>query len=95
MTIDIDQIKREVGDKLSRLIPHSYSYNTMLNTIDYLAARGYLVGVADGSVLVPKCLLESWVDYSCLSDYYSDARYPNLVDDTRKLIAATPKLETK
>ena len=45
MTIDIDQIKREVGDKLSRLIPHSYSYNTMLNTIDYLASRGYLGGV--------------------------------------------------
>ena len=43
--IDIEQIKREVGHKLSGLIPHSYSDNTMLNTIDYLHSRGYLGGV--------------------------------------------------
>lgn len=39
---EIEKLKREVGDKLSALIPNSYSDNTMLNTIDYLAAQGYL-----------------------------------------------------
>lgn len=45
--MDIDQIKREVGDKLSKLIPNSYSDNTMLNTIDYLHSLGYLGGVPE------------------------------------------------
>lgn len=76
MTIDIDQIKREVGDKLSRLIPHSYSYNTMLNTIDYLNSRGYLGGAPEWQLIetAPRTgetimIFDSYSDYKGIDGY--------------------------
>ncbi len=40
---EVEALKDELRNQLSRLIPHSYSDNTMLNTIDYLTANGYKI----------------------------------------------------
>lgn len=50
--------------------------------------------VPDGYVLTPKELLESWIDYSYMPDYVADETYPDLRENTRKLIAATPQVNT-
>lgn len=48
--VDIEALKRECAEKLSALIPNSYSDATMLNIIDYLHAKGYLRNVPEGMV---------------------------------------------
>lgn len=93
--MDIEQIKREVGHKLSGLIPHSYSDNTMLNTIDYLHSRGYLGGVPDGYVCVPKDPTEhmkncGWAAFQTFTRT-GRAEY----EIYKAMIAAAPKGETK
>ena len=91
---DIEQIKREVGDKLSKLIPHSYSDNTMLNTIDYLHSRGYLGWVPDGYVLVPKEPTENMRHAGMMA--FIEAKYAEGMTDAYKvMISAVPKGETK
>ena len=42
--LDIEAVKSLCGDTLCKIIPHSYSDNTMLNTVDWLHQEGYLKG---------------------------------------------------
>jgi len=42
-SVDVEGLKDELRKQLSQLIPHSYSDNTMLHTIDYLTASGYKI----------------------------------------------------
>jgi hypothetical protein len=51
-------------------------------------AHADLTKLMEDYVVVPKDLLESWIDYSCLREDIADRDYPNLRNDTQAMIIA-------
>lgn len=41
--LDVDGLKKKIGSDLSYRIRHSYSDNTMLNTVDYISQNYHLI----------------------------------------------------
>lgn len=54
----LDDIKRQVIDKLCETREFAISYSDIHDAIDYLHSRGYFDGVPDGYVAVPKCTVD-------------------------------------
>ena len=90
MTVDIEQIKREVHEELG------YPEHPISRVIDHLHSRGYLGGVPGGYVLVPKepTLTMLQAGQFAWFDIKKDAldRFP---ETYKAMIAAAPKGETK
>lgn len=41
--VDVEALKSKIGSELSYTIPHSYSDNTMLNTVQYISKNYHLI----------------------------------------------------
>lgn len=90
---NIEQIKREVHEELG------YPEHPISRVIDYLASRGYLGGVADGYVCVPKEAVD--IILNCIelnmSNYDEDdvCELNDAVIECATLIVSAQKGETK
>lgn len=88
---DIEQIKREVHEELG------YPEHPISRVIDYLHSRGYLGGVPDGYVLVPKEAVD--IILNCIelnmSNYDEDqvCELNDAVIECAALISAAPRSE--
>lgn len=100
MTDKFEDLKRDVGDRLSRLIPNSYSENTMLNTIEYLASQGRIV--PDGWVAVPLKPTEKMIyagndkgEWGCYESslYWRCSDEGNSDEIYKAMIAARPEVK--